>query len=210
MPRKALAEKSWPEAGPQDSTAIDPVHQLVSDRLRDLRKKKGWTLEQLASLSGVSRSMLSQIERGAANPTLVVAWRIAQAFGLSLGDLVDSKIARPKIDVIRADDRNCLFRDDAQCRIRTLSPLQLEKDVEFYELRLKPGGVLESSPHFEGTREFLTIEKGQVRLTAGEETYELGVGDSAHYAADVAHSIANVGRGEALAFLVDIYDRGGP
>jgi mannose-6-phosphate isomerase-like protein (cupin superfamily) len=151
--------------------------------------------------------MLSQIERGTANPTLGVAFRIAQAFGLSLGDLVDVPTVPHAIDVVRHDDEQNLFRDDDDCRIRTLSPLHLEKDVEFYELMLKPGGVLASAPHFENTREFLTIEKGSVRVTSGEQTSELHRGDSAHYPADVPHKIENIGRGETIAFLVDIYGR---
>ena len=184
----------------------EPLNQLVCDRVRTLRKSKGLTLEQLASLSGVSRSMLSQIERGQANPTLGVTFRIAQAFGIKLGDLVDSPPTRARIDVVRADDRSALFRDDEQCRIRTLSPLHLEKDVELYELTLKVGGVLESAAHYAGTREVLTIEHGRVRLTAGDETSELGAGDSGHYPADVPHKIENIGEGEAVALLVDIYE----
>ncbi|HUE71390.1 MAG TPA: XRE family transcriptional regulator [Pirellulaceae bacterium] len=185
----------------------EPLHQVVCDRVRDMRKSRGWTLEQLASLSGVSRSMLSQIERGAANPTLGVAFRIAQAFGLSLGDLVDTPKLGPRIDVIRADDRSFLFRDDPLVRIRTLSPLHLEKDVEFYELTLRPGGILTSSPHYEGTREFLTVEEGHVRVTSSAESVELRKGDSCHYPADVPHEIANLGESDAVAFLVDIYAR---
>src|SRR4029450_6016967 len=71
-----------------DVSPSEPLNQLVSDLVRSLRRSKGLTLEQLASLSGVSRSMLSEIERGGANPTLGVAFRIAQAFGMSLGDFV--------------------------------------------------------------------------------------------------------------------------
>lgn len=190
-------------------SASDSVHKHVCERVKQLRKKKGWTLEQVSSLSGVSRSMLSQIERGSANPTLGVAFRIAQAFGMSLGDLVEEPTGRNLIDVVRADDSNSLFRDDADCRIRTLSPLHLEKDVEFYELTLKPNGSLRSAAHFEGTREFLTIEKGKVRLSSNGESCELGPGDSAHYHADVPHSIENIGRGEAIGFLVDIYGKSG-
>ena len=179
----------------------------MCDRVRSLRKAKGWTLEQLASLSGVSRSMLSQIERGAASPTLGVAFRIAQAFGMTLGDLVQSPQPRPRIDLIRTAERGYLFRDDEQCRIRTLSPLHLEKEVEFYELTLKAGGSLVSAPHVAGTREFLAIEQGAVRLTSAAETVEMELGDSAHYPADVPHRIDNAGDGEAVAFLVVIYER---
>src|SRR5213596_3048897 len=84
----------------------DPLHRLLCGRVRELRKKRNWTLEQLAAASGVSRSMLSEIERGNANPTLAVAFRVAQAFSMTLGDLVEAPDATPKsrIDVIRADD----------------------------------------------------------------------------------------------------------
>lgn len=191
----------------QPATDGDPVARQVCERVRALRKKHNWTLEQLANLCGVSRSMLSQIERGTANPTLGVAFRIAQAFGLSLGDLVDSHARTPRIDVIRADDQTYLFRDDENCRIRTLSPLHLEKETEFYELVLKLGGKLESAAHVAGSREFLTVQKGQVRVVSGSEQNELAKGDSAHYPADIPHRIENIGRCEAVAFLVNIYDK---
>jgi len=170
-----------------------------------MRTKLRWTLAQLSAASGVSRSMLSQIERNQANPTLGVAYRIAQAFGLSLNDLVDHPRDEPSIDVIRAGNKSNVFRSDEDCLIRTLSPLNLEKDVEFYELILHPGKVLRSAPHFEGTREFLTVQHGSVKVISGKESCELHRGDSAHYVADVSHSIENTGKTDAIAFLVDIY-----
>ena len=191
-----------------NGTEPDAISGQLCDRVRILRKKKGWTLEQLSAACGVSRSMLSQIERNQANPTLGVAFRIAQAFGMSLGNLVDAPDATPSIDVIRADDRTYHYRQEKDCRLRTLSPLHLEKDVEFYELTLKPGGMLRSAAHFGGTREFLTVQQGSVRLNSNDDSVELHRGDSAHYPADVTHSIENIGKQEAVLFLVDIY-RGG-
>jgi transcriptional regulator with XRE-family HTH domain len=184
------------------------VEELLGDRVRALRQQKGWTLEELSAASGVSRSMLSQIERSRANPTLAVAVRIARAFGLSLGGLVDRPDATSTIDVIRRTDAGHHFRSDADCRIRTLSPLHLEKDVEFYEVGLQPGGALRSAPHFGGTREFLTVQRGVVAVASGGYRCELSRGDSAHYPADVPHAIENRGRGEAVVFLVVIYRDG--
>lgn len=174
-------------------------------RMKALRQERGWSLETLAQASDVSRSMLSEIERGRANPTLAVACRIAAAFGLSLGELVDVAPAGAMISVIRAEDRAHLYRSDEHATIRTLSPLNLEKDVEFYEVTLQTSGELRSAPHFAGTREFLTVHKGRVRVESGPDREELGPGDSASYRADVAHAIVNVGRGECVVFLVDIY-----
>lgn len=151
--------------------------------------------------------MLSQIERGSANPTLGVAWRIANAFSMSLASLVETASTAPKIDVVRGGDPTHLFRNDANCEIRTLSPLHLEKEVEFYQIAIKAGGELKSAPHFDGTREFLTIAQGSVKVTSGDDTAELKAGDSAHYPADVEHSIQNTGDDQAIGFLVEIYGK---
>src|SRR6185295_43324 len=177
----------------------------LGGRVKQLRTERVWSLEALAKASGVSRSMLSQIEREQANPTLAVTLRIAQAFGMTLGELIEMPGATSSVSVIRGDDLAFHYRSDKNCRVRTLSPLNLEKDVEFYEVQLEPGGVLRSAPHFEGTREFLTVQKGQVRVESAADSELLRPGDSASYRADVPHAIENAGKTEALIFLVDIY-----
>jgi transcriptional regulator with XRE-family HTH domain len=190
------------------SASIDPasaINRHLGARVKQLRTVRRWSLEALAGASGVSRSMLSQIEREQANPTLAVTMRIAQGFGMSLGDLLEMPAATSSINVIRVGDRAYHYRSDKFCRLRTLSPLNLEKDVEFYEVQLQPGGVLRSAPHFEGTREFITVQQGAIRLESGEDSETLGPGDSASYRADLPHAIVNTAKSEALLFLVDIY-----
>jgi transcriptional regulator with XRE-family HTH domain len=185
--------------------AVDEITGNVCRRVRQLRTQRGWSLESLAANCGVSRSMLSQIERGQANPTLAVALRIAHAFELSLGELVDSPKPSSAIEVIRASNPAFHYRSDRDCRVRTLSPLHLEKDVEFYEVRLSPGGELRSAAHFQGTREFLTVQRGRIRVESAEDQIDLDRGDSASYRADVPHAIVNTGQDEAVVFLVDTY-----
>jgi transcriptional regulator with XRE-family HTH domain len=194
------ARKKTPPTEPAEA-----ISRHLGGRVKHLRTDRGWSLEALANASGVSRSMLSQIEREQANPTLAVTLRIAQAFGMILGDLLEMPSATSSVNVIRADDRAFHYRSDKNCRIRTLSPLNLEKDVEFYEVQLQPGGALRSAPHFKGTREFLTVQKGLVRIESAADAETLNPGDSASYRADVPHAIVNVGKGEAVMFLVDIY-----
>lgn len=207
---KALKKKVSAEPAAKKAPASDvqdPAAQALCERVRDLRKKKGWTLEQLSVACGVSRSMLSEVENGRANPTVAVAYRIAQAFGMSLGELADAPTSTPRIDVIRANDKAYHYRSDRDYRIRTLSPLHLEKSVEYYELVLRPGGALKSAPHFVGARELLTIQRGQVRVRSNSDAEELAEGDSAHYPADVPHAIENIGGGEAVCYLVVTYVR---
>ncbi len=202
MPAKRPAKKA--SQAPAATTA-DSINEKLGRRVRKLRGDRGWSLEELTSASGVSRSMLSEIERERANPTLSVTYRIARAFGLSLQDLIESADSASTIQTIRANDHTQIFRSDKQCQIRTLSPLNLEKDVEFYELRLPVGEALRSQPHVDGTREFLTVEEGSVDLRSGNSSQTLGKGDSATYRADVAHTITNSGKRVAVLFLVVIY-----
>jgi transcriptional regulator with XRE-family HTH domain len=189
----------------QAGNPTDLSHSHFCRRLKQLRAERSWSLDALANASGVSRSMISQVERNQANPTLAVAFRIARAFGMSLAELVETPEAMSSVLVIRATDHEYHYRSDSDCQIRTLSPLHLEKDVEFYEVQLKEGGALRSAPHFEGTREFLTVQKGKIRVESAGDMEELERGDSAHYRADVPHAIVNIGKGEAIIFLVDIY-----
>lgn len=202
MPAKRVAKKP---AKASTVSAAESINEDLGRRVKKLRSDRGWSLEELASASGVSRSMLSEIERQRANPTLSVTYRIARAFGLSLQDLIESADSSSTIQTIRANDRAQIFRSDKQCQIRTLSPLNLEKDVEFYELRLPASGTLRSQAHIDGTREFLTVEEGSVDLQSGNSTETLTKGDSATYRADVAHAIVNSGKTEAVLFLVVIY-----
>jgi transcriptional regulator with XRE-family HTH domain len=179
---------------------LEAINTHLCRRVKQLRAERDWSLDALSKACGVSRSMLSQIERDQTNPTLAVMFRIAQAFGMSLGQLVEAQGITSAVDVIRAGDRAFHYRSDKDCQIRTLSPLHLEKDVEFYEVTLQPGGALRSAAHFEGTREFVTVQKGSVRIeSAGDRE------DSASYRADVPHAMINLGRSPAVVFLVDIY-----
>lgn len=197
------------KATARKATADEDLGHVLCRRVRELRKKRSWTLEEMSAACGVSRSMLSEIERGRANPTLVVAFRIAQAFGMSLGELVEAQAGptTPTIDVIRSDDRAFHYRSDGHCRIRTLSPLHLEKSVEYYQVILPPRGALRSAAHFEGARELLTVQQGKVRVRSGSDAQELRCGDSAHYPADVPHAIENAGPDEAVLYLVVTYAR---
>jgi transcriptional regulator with XRE-family HTH domain len=192
-------------AQPKQSTAPDAISRHLGSRVKQLRSLRGWSLESLANASGVSRSMLSDIEREQANPTLAVTLRIAQAFGMTLGELIEMPGATSAVSVIRADDKAYHYSSDRFCRIRTLSPLNLEKDVELYEVQLQAGGALRSAPHYEGTREFLTVQKGEVRVESSGDAELLHPGDSANYRADRPHAIINASPSEAVVLLVVIY-----
>ena len=177
----------------------------IGRRVRAARKRAGLSLDALARTSGVSKAMLSQIEQNKANPTVAVIYKVARALNLEVSDLVGQVHPRRHFNVIRATDQRYLFSSNERCTVRTLSPLWLEKDLEFYEIVLKPNGLLESEPHFRSTEEFVTVARGRIRLTSAEQSVILRKGDSAHYSADVPHSLSNLNRTPSVVYLVVKY-----
>ena len=177
----------------------------IGGRLRTVRKRAGLSLDALSRTSGVSKAMLSQIEKSKANPTVAVLYKVAGALNLELSALIDAPGPEKAFSLIRADEERYIFSSNERCAVRTLSPLSLEKDVEFYEITLHAQGVLESEPHFKGTEEFLAVSKGKVEVCSDQRNAVLRAGDSAHYAADVPHRIRNLGKSAAVVYLVVKY-----
>lgn len=175
----------------------------LAERVRALRQQRGWSLERLGQASGVSRSMLSQIERSDANPTVGVALAIAVALGVTLDELATPPDERSPVRVVLHDDPHYVYRSDSHCRIRTLSPLTADRQIEFYEITLQPGGELRSAPHFAGTYEILNVLRGRVRVESRGLGEDLRTHDSAIYPADVDHAIVNIGRSVAVVHLID-------
>jgi mannose-6-phosphate isomerase-like protein (cupin superfamily) len=148
--------------------------------------------------------MLSQIERNDANPTVAVALAIAAALGATLDDLATPREQRSPLQIVPFDDPHMIYRSDDHCRIRTLSPLTAERTIEFYEITLRPDGELRSAPHFAGTREILNVLRGRVQVEAAGYSETLRAHDSAAYPADVEHAIINLGRSDAVVYLIDV------
>jgi transcriptional regulator with XRE-family HTH domain len=179
----------------------------VGDTLAALRQAQALSLDALSRKAGVSKSMLSQIERAQANPTVAVVWRLANALGVPLGDLLASAPppTAPAITVVPAHATPSLRHPDGACELRILGPIDLAGQFEWYALAIQPGGALESQPHEAGTREHLTVQSGTLEVVSGDATQRLQPGETARYAADRPHTIRNLGKGEATAWLVVVH-----
>ncbi len=175
------------------------VEQLAL-ALREARKARGLSLDAVARLSGVSRSMVSQIERGESSPTVATLWNLTQALQVDFAGLLAGR-AGGGIDVIRAEAAPVIAARGQGVRIRILSPPESVGTHEVYELMLAAGGVLDSAAHSPGCREHLTVIEGALSVRSGEDAARLGAGDTARYAADRPHRIGAEG-GPARAILI--------
>ena len=176
----------------------------LGERVRELRRGRGLTLEELAERSGVSRAMISKVERGEKNPTLVVAAKLAEGLGVTLSQLAGMEERREVVVVPR--ERRMVMRDpQTGFERQLLSPSFGEKGVEFIRNVIPEGATSgEFPPHRRGVEEYLAVEKGSLRAVIGGEEHSLGEGDALYFEADLPHRFDNAGDGECSYYLVII------
>jgi transcriptional regulator with XRE-family HTH domain len=184
------------------SIVEDVYSGRLGERVRTLRRERGWTLELLAERSGVSRAMISKLERGEKNPTLVVAARVAEGLGVSLLQLVGIEARREVVVVPR--ERRMVMRDpETGFERQLLSPSFGGGGLEFIRNVVPEGSTSgEFPPHPRGVEEYVVVEKGRLRAILGSVEHVLEVGDAAYFEADVAHRFDNAGVGECSYYLV--------
>jgi len=194
-------------AAPPDSACGLPepaLDAVVGANLRELRTTRGLSLDTLAGMTGLSRTLLGQIELGRAAPSVSQVWRIARAFDVHFSALLATP-APVATSVLRAAKAKRLISPDGRFSSRPLYPQSEKTEVEFYELHLAAHSREDAQPHQPGTRENLIVTSGRLELTAGGERHELGKGDAILFAADVAHSYVNPSGEECVMYLVMTY-----
>jgi DNA-binding XRE family transcriptional regulator/quercetin dioxygenase-like cupin family protein len=179
------------------------LNQRIGDTVRELRRARGWSLDELSASSGVSRATLSQIETSKTNPTIAVLWRVAAALGVPFSTLLGQDSVGA-LHVQRRSVQRVVLSADGQMQSRALSPAGTS-NVELYELAFAPRALRISEPHAKGTFELLAVLVGKIHLTVERELAELAAGDAAFFRADVPHRYENRGRIEARCHNVIIY-----
>lgn len=176
----------------------------IGPRLQAHRKGLGLTLAELASVSGVSRSMLSEIERGTSNPTYGTLWNLTRALNIDLNSLMSGADEErdDRIDLQPGNLTPIIRSVDGSCTLQILSPASMVSLLEWYLLAFAPGGNLTSDPHATGTTEHLHCIAGEIVVRSAGSKTVVREGETARYAADVPHSLTSTGPAGAKAFLV--------
>ena len=167
-----------------------------------IRKEKKLSLQDVANLSGVSKSMLSKIEREEKNPTLQIAAQIAEGLGTTLSAMLAT--AEQKAVVLIKPEQRVIYRDEASGFERQLlSPAFSTKGIEFILNKVPMGGApAYFPPHKTGVKEYLVVTQGSMSAELGDTRYLLSEGDSLYFEADIQHRFINTGKTECRYYLV--------
>lgn len=181
------------------------VTNIVAANARNIRERKKLTLDAAAAATGVSRSMLAQIEKGEVNPTISVLWKIANGYKVSFTSLVER--GQDPVSVIRQREITPLSEDGGRYLNYPVFTFSEKTLFETYRIAIEPGGRLEAQPHLSGSEEYITVFTGQAEITVAGERYLLEKGDSIRFCADVPHAYGNPGAETAELSMLIFYSR---
>jgi transcriptional regulator with XRE-family HTH domain len=174
--------------------------RALGARVRAERARRGLSLAQLADRAGVSRSMLSAVERGGKSPTVLVLDRMATGLGTSIARLLGDEHPG-RVVVLRRGDQQ-VARDASGWERRIVSPVL--PGIEFEMMRTTIDAGVDAGvflPHAPGSREYVAVERGTLTLTLDGVAHTLQTGDSIYFAGDCHHGFANRGTSGCVYYL---------
>ncbi|MDQ0195055.1 helix-turn-helix domain-containing protein [Paenibacillus wynnii] len=170
---------------------MEEIQMILARNLKTIREKEKLSLEKVSELSGVSKAMIGQIERGESSPTITTIWKIANGLKVSFTSLIN--VPQPDAKVVLRSEIQVLTEDNGRYRVFPAFPFQEDKRFEVYSVEIDTEGHLSSVGHREGAEEFITVFDGEITVTVNECKYNLKNGDSIRFKADRPHTYYNSG-----------------
>jgi transcriptional regulator with XRE-family HTH domain len=176
---------------------------FLAQRIREIRKKRQLTLDQVASRADLTPSLLSKIENFRATPSLSGLGRIAEALGVTMAELMTGVDERRPLVIVPKAERQVVERDRPKSSIlyHSLASTRHAKLMEPLLLEVPPGEPRKEPLPHEG-EEFIMVVEGTVELEYGKERHRLEQGDCAYLDASEPHRLINPGQTKATVLCV--------
>lgn len=182
---------------------MDNLQQVLAKNLKTLREERGLSLDKLASMTKVSKSMLGQIERGESNPTLGTVWKISNGLRISFTELV--KDQQNEHVIVRKNEVAYIEEDNGLCHIYPYFTYEDGKPYEVYTVNMDLKSYITAVPHPKGTVEVIVVYQGEVTVRVDEEEFTLYEGDATRFYGDLEHVYHNTGNIKAKLGVVIYY-----
>jgi len=157
------------------------LNLIIGSKLKDIRNKRNLSLDEVAKLTGVSKAMLGQIERGKSNPTVSTLWKIATGLKVSFSLFIDEN----------QEDSNRML-------LYPIFPFDANKGFEIFAIELEPGCNHISTPHNDGVEEYIIVTEGEIELNINDKKYVLQKGNSIRFMANKTHTYKNTSENKAV------------
>ena len=179
------------------------LSETIGQQVRSLRLEKNMSLGQLAQISGISKVMLSQIEKGVANPTINTLWKIANGLQVPYAELIAP--STEEATFVTYTESNMQYSPDGKCRIFCYYPMAVGRRSEIFVMELQQGACYESPGHPQKSKEYIIVDSGSLTLRIQDKEYRLKQGDSLCFSASVTHVYANPATPRTKVYLINEY-----
>jgi transcriptional regulator with XRE-family HTH domain len=176
------------------------IDKNIAANLKHIRKARNMSLDMLAEQTGVSKSMLGQIERGESNPTVSTISKIVEGLKVSFEDLIYKKEESVMMPALA--DAPVYKQKEGAYSIHIMLPYDSGRSFEIYQGSINPNKVFPESARGENTWEYVTVLKGEVELKIEEEGYRIPENASFYFACDREHSYHNTGTENAIVNMM--------
>lgn len=165
------------------------IGDVIAYNLKRLREERHLSLGQLAEMAGVSKVMLSQLEKGSSNPTINTIWKITGALQLPYTSLLEM----PESDVIHVEKKSLHELEEDGYHIFNYYAKDASRDFELYQIEMDKGCVHGSIGHSTDSTEYIMVVEGKMILEVNGKSYNLGTDDGFCFGAAVPHVYKQVG-----------------
>lgn len=176
----------------EEVLCMEQIHNIISSNIKKIREKRKMSLDELSFLSGVSKSLLRQIEKEESNPTISTLWKIANGLKIPFTSLIEYET--PDTEMVKKEEIQPLLEDNGRYRLYPYFPFEDQKPFESYSVEMEPMASLNADPHTPGTIECITVFSGTLCLTVQNKKHIIQAGDSIKFKADNPHSYLNPGK----------------
>jgi len=183
---------------------MDQLQIVLARNLKKIREERSLSLDKVASLTKVSKSMLGQIERGESNPTLSTVWKIANGLHISFTQLI--KEQQNDHEIIRKGDVLTLEEDKGLCKIYPYFTYEDGRPYEVYKVDIEPSGYIHAEPHPKGTIEIIVVYEGEVTVRIEDREFTLYEGDATRFKGDEEHVYHNSSKSQSKLGVVIYYN----
>ena len=179
------------------------LNLIIGNKLKDIRNKRNLSLDEVTKLTGVSKAMLGQIERGQSNPTVSTLWKIATGLKVSFSVFIDEN--QDDLKVIDQNDISPIIEDNNRMRLYPIFPFDANKGFEVFTIELEPDCNHISTPHNDGVEEYIIVTEGQIEIKINEKKFTLQKGNSIRFMANNPHTYKNINQDRSIFQNIILY-----
>lgn len=164
----------------------------IGENLKTIRKARALSLDSISELTGVSKAMLGQIERGESSPTVATLWKIASGLKVSFSAFLGDMSLSREIEHVPFEQAGSMVEERGFMRVHPVFLFDASRGFEVFNIELDPNCVHMSEAHNEGVEEHILVIEGRLQVNIEDHVYELGKGDAIRYRANKKHGYVNI------------------